>query len=107
VFKARNWKLGQTVALKLNRSERVGSADRVRRFQREIRAAAQLDHPNIVRAFDADEVHGSFALVMEYVDGIDLARLVRQHGPPPVALAGSRCSTARTSMVGASISTPT
>src|SRR5439155_732025 len=51
------------------------------RFQREIRAAAQLAHPNIVHAFDADETNGTYYFVMEYIDGVDLARLVKQSGP--------------------------
>jgi tRNA A-37 threonylcarbamoyl transferase component Bud32 len=85
VFKARNWKLGQVVALKLIRKERLTSADAVRRFHREIRAAAQLDHPNVVRAYDADEIGGTHLLVMEYAEGTDLARAVRGRGPLPVA----------------------
>jgi len=84
VFKARNWKLGQVVALKLMHRERVRNAEAVRRFQREIYAAAQLNHPNIVRAIDADEVHGTHILVMEYVAGTDLAQLALQKGPLPV-----------------------
>jgi formylglycine-generating enzyme required for sulfatase activity/tRNA A-37 threonylcarbamoyl transferase component Bud32 len=84
VFKARNWKLGQVVALKLMHKDRVANADAVKRFQREIQAAAQLNHPNIVRAFDADEVKGTHILVMEHVAGTDLSHLVRQKGPRPV-----------------------
>jgi serine/threonine-protein kinase len=57
------------------------------RFHQEVRIAAQLDHPNIVRAFDAAEASGLFFLVMEYVDGIDLGRRVSEEGPLPVALA--------------------
>src|SRR5580693_9032796 len=51
VFKARNWKLGRIVALKLIRKERLAGADAVRRFQREMRAAAALDHPNVIHAY--------------------------------------------------------
>src|SRR5690349_2375515 len=58
VFKARNWKLGQVVALKLIRKDRFTHPNAIKRFYREIRAAAQLEHPHIVRAFDADEVNG-------------------------------------------------
>src|SRR5579884_2275125 len=54
VFKAKNWKLGRVVALKLIRKERLTNPDALRRFEREIRAAAQLHHPNIVQALDAD-----------------------------------------------------
>jgi formylglycine-generating enzyme required for sulfatase activity/tRNA A-37 threonylcarbamoyl transferase component Bud32 len=84
VFKAQNWKLGRIVALKLIKPERLTGEETVRRFQREIRAAAALDHPNIVRAYDADEAAGSHFFVMEYVEGIDLSRLVKQSGPLPV-----------------------
>ncbi len=88
VFKARNWKLGRIVALKLIRKERLANPDAVRRFQREVRAAAALQHPNIVRALDADEIGGTHLLVMEYVEGaVDLAALVHKQGPLPVAQA--------------------
>src|SRR5262249_55866852 len=86
-FKAKNWKLGRIVALKVIREKRLDSPDAVRRFQREIRASARLDHPNIVRAFDADEVNGSHFFVMEYVEGLDLLKVVKQHGPLPVETA--------------------
>jgi eukaryotic-like serine/threonine-protein kinase len=86
VFKARHSKLGRLVALKVIRKERLSKETAVRRFQREIRAAAQLNHPNIVHAFDADEVEGTHLLVMEYVEGgIDLAQLVELRGPLPIA----------------------
>jgi tRNA A-37 threonylcarbamoyl transferase component Bud32 len=87
VFKARHQKLGRVVALKLIRKERLHSAAVARRFLREIRAAAQLEHPHIVRAFDAEEVNGTTFLVLEYVAGIDLGRLVARDGPLPAAQA--------------------
>jgi serine/threonine protein kinase len=83
VFKAKNWKLGRIVALKVIKKERLANEDAVRRFHREIRAAAQLSHPHIVMAYDADEVHGTHFFAMEYVEGTDLAKLVKQHGPIP------------------------
>jgi serine/threonine-protein kinase len=87
VFKARNWKLGRVVALKVIRKERLARPDAVRRFRREIQAAAQLSHPNVVEAHDADEVDGTHFFAMEYAEGTDLARLVKQQGPLPVARA--------------------
>jgi serine/threonine protein kinase len=87
VFKARNWKLGRTVALKLIRKEWLTDEAAVKRFRREILAAAHLDHPNIVHADDADEAGNTHFLVMEYVEGTDLARLVKAHGPLPVSQA--------------------
>jgi serine/threonine protein kinase len=88
VFKARNWKLGKVVALKVIRKERLDSPDAVRRFEREVRAAAALSHPNIVHAYDADQIGGTHLLVMEHVEGgTDLARLVKANGPLSVAQA--------------------
>src|SRR5262245_7932404 len=88
VFRARDRKLDRVVALKVIRPERLTNQGTVRRFRREIQAAAQLNHPNIVRALDAAELEGSYLLVMEYVDnGIDLARWVKQHGAVPAAQA--------------------
>jgi serine/threonine protein kinase/WD40 repeat protein len=81
VFKAKNWKLGRVVALKLIRKERLNNPDAIRRFEREVRSAAALSHPNIVLAHDADEIGGTHLLVMEYVEGTDLAKLVKKNGP--------------------------
>jgi WD40 repeat protein/tRNA A-37 threonylcarbamoyl transferase component Bud32 len=92
VFKARNWKLGRVVALKLIRRERLANADAVRRFHREIQACGQVNHANIVHALDAEEADGHHFLVMEHVEGTDLGRLVKQRGPLPAALA---CDCAR------------
>src|SRR5262249_24730457 len=55
------------------------------RFQREFEAARRLRHPNLVAAFEADEDRGVHFLVMDYVQGINLDRLVGEHGPLPVA----------------------
>jgi serine/threonine protein kinase len=85
VFKARNWKLERLVALKLVRKERLADEAAVRRFRREIQATAALSHPNIVQAYDADEVRGTHFFVMEHVAGEDLACHVHEHGPLPVA----------------------
>ncbi len=84
VYKARHRRLERVVALKMLPSSATRSPDAVKRFQREARAAARLSHPNIVAAFDADEAKGVHFLVMEYVEGENLAQLVKQHGPLPV-----------------------
>ena len=84
VYKARNWKLGRTVALKVVRADRLDSAVAVERFRREIRAAAQLAHPNVVHAYDAGEEGGAFYFAMEILAGADLARVVKERGPLPV-----------------------
>ncbi len=85
VFKARHQALGRVVAVKILRRDHVANAEAVQRFEREVRAAAQVSHPNIVLAYDANRVGDTHFLVMEYVDGIDLSRLVKKTGPLPVA----------------------
>src|SRR5262249_41796135 len=87
VFKARNWKLGRVVALKVIRREHVANNDAVRRFRREIEAVGKLSHPNIVMAIDADQIEDTHFFIMEYVDGINLSTLLKEKGTPPVPLA--------------------
>jgi serine/threonine protein kinase/WD40 repeat protein len=80
VFRARHRRLGQVVALKILPPSWARDRERVLRFRREIQAAARLDHPHIVSALDADEDRGVHFLTMEYIEGHDLDRLVRQGG---------------------------
>jgi serine/threonine-protein kinase len=84
VFKARHQKLGRVVALKIIRKDRLANPTAVKRFQREMEAVARLSHPNIILAYDAAEVAGRFFIVMEFIEGTDLAKLVKQNGPLPV-----------------------
>ena len=65
-------------------SHLLDSPEAVQRFHHEVQAAARLIHPNIVAAFDAGEHDGMHYLVMEYVDGQDLGRVVKDQGPLPV-----------------------
>jgi serine/threonine protein kinase len=81
VYKATHTHLGKTVAIKVLPDSFSTSPERVQRFQREMRVLGRLDHPNIVRAMDAGEVDGIHYLAMEYVDGIDLAKMVGELGP--------------------------
>jgi serine/threonine-protein kinase len=87
VFKARHYRLRRVAAIKLVRRERLSDARVLARFQREAEAAAQLAHPNIVTLYDADWAGDVYFLAMEYVDGVDLGRLVRDSGPLSVARA--------------------
>lgn len=81
VFKARHRGLGRISAVKIIRKEKLDSESAVKRFQREVRMAAQLNHPNVVVAYDADEVGGIHLLVMKYVEGgTDLSNLVKEKG---------------------------
>jgi len=85
VYKAEHRLMHRTVALKVINPELVASRTAVERFQREVQAAARLHHPNIVTAHDAEQAGASHFLVMEFVPGIDLARVVAERGPLPVA----------------------
>ncbi len=84
VFKAIHRSMNRVVAVKMISHQMLGSADLVKRFQREVRVAATLEHPNIVRAYDADESRGINFLVMEYVRGDNIDRIVRTSGPLPL-----------------------
>jgi serine/threonine-protein kinase len=87
VYKARHRRLDRIVALKLIRKELLSNPTALRLFHREILAAAQLTHPNIVLAFDADAVDGVHFFTMEYVEGNTFANLVQASGPMPVEMA--------------------
>jgi serine/threonine-protein kinase len=87
VFKAVHKTMGRTVALKVLAPQHTKTEKARQLFQREVRAAGKLLHPNIVTAYDANEVEGRHFLVMEYVDGPTLDQLVRERGPLPVGLA--------------------
>jgi serine/threonine-protein kinase len=84
VFKARHQRLDRLVALKILRKERLENQTVMRRFHREMQAVAQLNHPNIVVAFDADDVDGKLYLSMEFVDGQDLATRMSRCGLMPI-----------------------
>ncbi|MGL4550425.1 MAG: protein kinase domain-containing protein [Gemmataceae bacterium] len=85
VFKARHRKMKRVVALKLLAPEVARQGSFVQRFQREVETIAQLAHPNIVMAFDADECDAGHFLVMEFVNGRDLAGDVEKGGPLAIA----------------------
>jgi hypothetical protein len=80
VYKALHQQMDRVVALKILPQEAVNSPDKVKRFQREVKAAAKLEHSNIVTAFDAHESKGIHFLVMSYVAGSDLMAIVRKQG---------------------------
>jgi len=84
VYKAEHVLMRRLVALKVvGATDDDANTERQAAFQREIEAAARLSHPNVVAAYDAGEANGRRFLVMEYVDGVDLDRLVREVGPLP------------------------
>ena len=83
VFLAHNRILGRDEALKVIGPEIIESPGVFDRFLREIRAVAKLQHPNIVTAHAAFRCGASLVFAMEYVEGLDLARMVMAKGPVP------------------------
>ena len=81
VFSAEDQRLSRNVAIKLLKEELSADPKFVERFRREARAAAALAHPNIANVFDYGEDDGRYFIVMELVEGRDLARLMREDGP--------------------------
>ena len=81
VYKARHERMNRLVALKVIHKEHLNHPDAIRRFYREIQAAAQLHHPNLVMAYDAGHCGETHFFAMEYVEGVDLSQLVKQSGP--------------------------
>jgi serine/threonine-protein kinase len=88
VYRADDLKLGQAVALKFLPPSLAHNESALARFHREVRVARQVSHPNVCRVFDIGEIDGQTFLTMEFVDGEDLASLIRRIGrlPPDKAL---------------------
>src|SRR4051812_40544034 len=88
VYKARQQKLNRLVALKLIRGPGAVTDLAIRRFVQEARAAAALDHPNIVPVYDCGEHQGQPYYAMALVDGRSLTAVVRERGmlPPEEAV---------------------
>ena len=84
VYKAKHRTMNRAVAVKVLSAELTRTPESRQAFQREVRTAGNLSHPNIVTAYDANELHDRFYLVLEFVDGPSLDALVRQRGPLPV-----------------------
>jgi serine/threonine protein kinase len=80
VFKAWDTLRECFAALKILRPDRVANPEALARFRREIQVVSQLSHPNIVRAFDVEEIGERHYYAMEYVQGTDLAKLVGLSG---------------------------
>ncbi|KOY53297.1 serine/threonine-protein kinase [Streptomyces sp. XY332] len=87
VYCARDLNLDRMVALKLIAPERARDETFRRRFTRESRVAASIDHPHIVPIFEAGETDGVLYLAMRYVSGLDLRAMLDRDGPLPVPTA--------------------
>lgn len=83
VYLAEHPVMERLVAIKVLPRRFVEDQNYLDRFKREARAVAALDHPNIVRAHDIDQHDKRHFIVMEYVDGRDLQKMVKDDGPLP------------------------
>ena len=81
VYKAEHRVMQRMVAIKVINRNLMQQAASVERFQREVKGAAKLSHPNIVTAYDAEQAGNVHFLVMEFVEGVSLARQVKMRGP--------------------------
>jgi|HubBroStandDraft_4_1064222.scaffolds.fasta_scaffold12015_2 hypothetical protein len=88
VYRADDLTLGQAVAMKFLPDEAARDEGLVERFRNEVRMARRVSHPNVCRVYDVGDVDGQVFFTMEYVDGEDLASLLRRIGrlPPDKAL---------------------
>lgn len=76
VYRARDSRLGRSVALKVLKEELTSDPDRKRRFLQEARSASAISHPAIAQVYDVDEVDGTLFIALEYVEGKTVRRLV-------------------------------
>lgn len=83
VYRADDLTLGQAVALKFLPDEAARDQALLERFKNEVRIARRISHPNVCRVYDVGEVDGHTFFTMEYVDGEDLASLLRRIGRLP------------------------
>lgn len=97
VYRAWHTHLKRPVALKTLRADYMDNLAAVARFHREMEAVGKLDHPNLIRATDAGEDQGIHFLAMEFVEGVDAAKLSQIHGPLTPADA---CEVVRQAAVG-------
>ena len=80
---AQDRRLGRQVAIKILKPESETDPEFARRFTREARAAASINHPNVVSVYDVGEEEGLLFLVMQFVDGTDLKRVIEREGALP------------------------
>ena len=97
VYKVHDTRMGRNVALKVIRKEKLSHAIAIDRFLQEIRALSAMDHPNVVKVYDAEEVGGHHFYVMELIDGTDLTKIVRDNGPMGIPAA---CDAIRQAAMG-------
>jgi eukaryotic-like serine/threonine-protein kinase len=97
VYRALHETMNRTVALKVLAPSLVKTSKARMLFRQEVQTAAQLNHPNIVHAYDANSIDGRHYLAMEFIAGTTLTRLVQSRGPLPI---GISCEIIRQAALG-------
>src|ERR1051325_2964068 len=85
VYEAIQLNLSRRFALKILNEDLAARPEFLQRFEREAKAAAALNHPNVVQVHDFGEAQGRYYLIMEYVEGHNLSDYVDEHGQLAVA----------------------
>ncbi len=86
VYKAIQISLSRTVAIKMLPPQMALSQEFLDRFQREARILARLNHKNIVHIYDLEQLRGSYCIIMEFIEGESLAKLIGRQAPLETAL---------------------
>ena len=84
IYKAQDTVLGRVVAVKILRPSLTSNTELLTRFREEARSVANLMHPNVVTVHDVGQDRNTHYIVMEYVQGQDLKRIIREHAPLPI-----------------------
>nr|HEX4312973.1 serine/threonine-protein kinase [Kofleriaceae bacterium] len=87
VYRVEHMRMGKVAAMKVLHRDLVGDAEVQQRFEREAAAVSKLHHPHTVQVFDFGAAQGALYLIMEYVRGQDLARILERDGAMPWARA--------------------
>jgi serine/threonine-protein kinase len=83
VYRVEHLRMGKIAAMKVLHRDLAHDPEVVQRFEREAAAVSQLHHPHTVQVFDFGNAQGALYLIMEYVRGLDLARIITRDGPMP------------------------
>jgi serine/threonine-protein kinase len=83
VYRVEHLRMGKVAAMKVLHRDLAEDAEVIERFEREAAAISKLHHPHTVQVFDFGTANGALYLIMEYVRGVDLARMIERDGPLP------------------------
>src|SRR4029079_16853247 len=97
VYRVEHLRMGKVAAMKVLHRDLAHDPEIVQRFEREAAAISKLHHPHTVQVFDFGTAQGALYLIMEYVRGLDLARIIGRDGPMPWA----RCAPLLAQICGA------